>query len=95
MCASNQLCLISLLRSFFFFFSRSVQGIIHSTRLALSPVGTQADVDLVRNLYEEPWWLQALADKDLLSFGKKLFFRCAMTMGALWRRHRGGQATLD
>ena len=51
-----------------------VQGIIHSTRLALSPVGTQADVDLVKNLYEEPWWLAALAARDETVVGHKLFF---------------------
>ena len=51
-----------------------VQGIIHSTRLALSPVGTRADVDLVRNLYGEPWWLDALAARDLTVIGHKLFF---------------------
>ena len=51
-----------------------VQGIIHSTRLALSPVGTHADVDLVRNLYGEPWWLDSLAAKDYNTIGHKLFF---------------------
>jgi hypothetical protein len=50
------------------------QGIIHSTRMALSPVGTQADVDLVRELYGEPWWLQALASRDRTVVGHKLFF---------------------
>ena len=52
-----------------------VQGIIHSTRLALSPVGTQADVDLVKNLYEEPWWLAALAARDETVVGHKLVRR--------------------
>jgi hypothetical protein len=34
------------------------QGLIHQTRMALSPVGTQADIDLLTSIYEEPWWLQ-------------------------------------
>lgn len=51
-----------------------VQGIIHNTRMALSPVGTQADVDLVTNLYGEPWWLDALAARDETVVGHKLFF---------------------
>ena len=51
-----------------------VQGIIHNTRMALSPVGTQADVDLVKNLYGEPWWLQALAARDLTVVGEKQWF---------------------
>jgi len=51
-----------------------VQGIIHSTRLALSPVGTQADIDIVKNLYGEPWWLKALAARDPNVIGHKLFF---------------------
>ena len=37
------------------------QGMIHSTQMALSRLGTQADVDLVASLYEEPWWLEELA----------------------------------
>ena len=51
-----------------------VQGIIHNTRMALSPVGTQADVDLVVKLYGEPWWLQALAARDLTVVGEKQWF---------------------
>ena len=51
-----------------------VQGIIHNTRMALSPVGTQADVDLVTRLYGEPWWLEALAARDERVVGHKLFF---------------------
>ena len=38
-----------------------VQGLIHNTRMALSDAGTQADVDLISTLYEEPWWLDMLA----------------------------------
>lgn len=41
------------------------QGMIHNTRLALSPVGTWGDVQLVQQLYEEEWWLKALAARDL------------------------------
>ena len=51
-----------------------VQGIIHNTRMALSPVGTQADVDLVTKLYGEPWWLAALAARDLTVVGEKQWF---------------------
>lgn len=51
-----------------------MQGIIHSTRLALSPVGTQADIDLVQRLYQEPWWLEMLAAGDPVAIWRKLFF---------------------
>ena len=51
-----------------------VQGIIHNTLMALSPVGTQADVDLVRSLYGEPWWLEALAARDLTVVGDKQWY---------------------
>ena len=51
-----------------------VQGIIHNTLMATSSVGTQADVDLVSNLYGEPWWLEALAARDLTVVGEKQFF---------------------
>jgi hypothetical protein len=37
------------------------QGLIKSTQMALSRLGTQADVDIIRELYEERWWLQELA----------------------------------
>ena len=40
------------------------QGLIHQTQMALSEAGTQADVDLVAQLYEEGWWLQQLAAGD-------------------------------
>ena len=40
------------------------QGIVHQTQMALSEAGTQADVDLVQQLYEEPWWLAQLAARD-------------------------------
>jgi hypothetical protein len=51
-----------------------VQGIIHNTMMALSPVGTQADIDLVSQLYSEPWWLEALAAQDLNVIGHKVYF---------------------
>ncbi len=41
------------------------QGIIKHTLMALSPLGTQADVDIVTDLYQENWWLEALLAKDL------------------------------
>jgi hypothetical protein len=50
------------------------QGIIHNTLMALSPVGTQADIDLVSQLYGEPWYLEALAALDLNVIGHKLYF---------------------
>lgn len=40
------------------------QGLIHQTQMALSEAGTQADVDLVAQLYEESWWLEQLAAGD-------------------------------
>lgn len=50
------------------------QGIIHNTRLALSPVGTQADVDLVVSLYQEDWWLQCLAQRNASCVWQKQWF---------------------
>lgn len=50
-----------------------VQGLIHSTRMALSPVGTQADVDLLQSIYIEPWWLEALAARDVTVISHKLY----------------------
>lgn len=50
-----------------------VQGLIHNTRMALSPVGTQADVDLLQKLYIEPWWLQGLIARDLTVISHKLY----------------------
>ena len=41
--------------------------------MALSPLGTQADVDLVRQLYQEDWWLRALNARDKQVIGRKLF----------------------
>lgn len=50
-----------------------VQGLIHSTRMALSPVGTHADVDLLESLYIEPWWLAALAARDVTVISHKMY----------------------
>ena len=50
------------------------QGLIHQTRMALSPVGTQADVDLVASIYEEPWWLEMLGDQNLEAIWHKVWF---------------------
>lgn len=38
-------------------------GIGHS-RMAVSSVGTQADVDFLSNLFREPWWLDMLAARN-------------------------------
>jgi hypothetical protein len=48
------------------------QGMVHNTRMALSPVGTWADARVVADLYEEEWWLAALAARD---------------PNAIWMRH--------
>ena len=50
-----------------------VQGLIHSTRMALSPAGTQADIDLLESMYIEPWWVEALAARDARVIGHKMF----------------------
>lgn len=50
-----------------------VQGLIHSTRMALSPAGTHADVELLESLYIEPWWLAALAARDVTVISHKLY----------------------
>ena len=36
------------------------QGMIHNTRLALSAVGEQQDVDVVTQQYQETWWMEQL-----------------------------------
>ena len=40
------------------------QGIIKHTLMALSGAGTQADIDIVQDLYQEDWWLSALLARD-------------------------------
>jgi hypothetical protein len=52
--------------------SLQYQGIIKHTRLATTSVGTQADVDMAVKFYEEKWWLEALA---------------ARQVSAIWMRH--------
>ena len=41
------------------------QGMIKHTLMALSEAGTQADVDVIRDHYQEDWWLNALLSMDL------------------------------
>lgn len=41
------------------------QGMIKHTLMALSEAGTQADLDIVAEHYQEDWWLQALLARDL------------------------------
>eukprot|EP00035_Acanthoeca_spectabilis_P012295 m.219527 g.219527 ORF g.219527 m.219527 type:complete len:991 (+) comp15583_c0_seq1:238-3210(+) len=41
------------------------QGMIHNTRVAGSSVGTARDVQVVQSLYQENWWLEALAARNL------------------------------
>lgn len=50
------------------------QGLIKSTRMALSRLGTQADVDVIRNLYEERWWLEELAAYNETAVWKRVPF---------------------
>lgn len=40
------------------------QGMIKHTLMALSGVGTQADIDIIEDLYQENWWLDALLARD-------------------------------
>jgi hypothetical protein len=40
------------------------QGMVHNTRMALSPVGTMRDAAVVEDIYAEAWWLEALAERD-------------------------------
>jgi hypothetical protein len=42
--------------------------------MAMSPAGTQADVDVARTLYEEGWWLNALIAEDLTAIWHRQFF---------------------
>ena len=48
------------------------QGLIHSTRMATSPLGTKRDTALIEELYQEAWWLEQLAARNL---------------SAVWERH--------
>lgn len=40
------------------------QGMIKHSLMALSEVGTQADVDILQDLYVEQWWIDALLRQD-------------------------------
>ena len=40
------------------------QGMIHNSRLALSAVGEQQDVDTLTEGYQEEWWLEQLARRN-------------------------------
>ena len=50
------------------------QGIIHHSRMAMTPVGRQRDVDLIASLYQEDEWLAALAAKDERAIWQKRWF---------------------
>lgn len=41
------------------------QGMIKHTLMALSAAGSQADVDIIQDLYQEDWWLNALLANDV------------------------------
>ena len=52
---------------------------IKHTLMALSSKGTQADVDIVAEHYQEDWWLRALLEQDAFhGVWHRQFFRCAM-----------------
>jgi hypothetical protein len=40
------------------------QGMIHNTRVASSSIGTQRDIQVVQELYQEDWWLRGLAARN-------------------------------
>jgi hypothetical protein len=42
-----------------------VKGMIKHTLMALSEAGTQADIDIIEQHYQEDWWLHALLNNDL------------------------------
>jgi DUF1680 family protein len=50
------------------------QGIIHNTRLATSEVGTNRDVQVVAELYQETWWLEQLANFSLDSIWQRHYY---------------------
>ena len=50
------------------------QGIIHHTLMALSELGRQRDVDVVRTLYQEDEWLAGLAKEDVAAIWQKRWF---------------------
>ena len=50
------------------------QGIIHNSRLALSAVGQQQDVDTIANQYQEDWWLRELAARNLSAIWLRAYY---------------------
>eukprot|EP00045_Choanoeca_perplexa_P013179 m.147592 g.147592 ORF g.147592 m.147592 type:complete len:838 (+) comp16266_c0_seq1:111-2624(+) len=50
------------------------QGMIHNTRLALSPVGTEQDYQLVQTLMQEDWWLRELIARNLSAIWRRNWF---------------------
>eukprot|EP00658_Telonema_sp_P-2_P052710 TRINITY_DN4097_c0_g1_i2.p1 TRINITY_DN4097_c0_g1~~TRINITY_DN4097_c0_g1_i2.p1 ORF type:complete len:323 (-),score=64.03 TRINITY_DN4097_c0_g1_i2:122-1090(-) len=51
-----------------------LQGIIHHTRVALSPVGIARDVQVAAELYTERWWLEQLAARNLSAIWERHFY---------------------
>jgi hypothetical protein len=57
------------------------QGMIKHTLLALSGMGTQADLDIMEDLYIEQWWISALLSMDLYhAIWHRQFFRLVGVM---------------
>ena len=50
------------------------QGIIHHTLMALSELGKQRDIDVVKTLYQEDEWLAGLSSRNLTSIWQKRWF---------------------
>lgn len=50
------------------------QGIIHNTRMALTSLGTKRDVELVKTLYQEDWWLPQLISRNVTAVWERYWF---------------------
>lgn len=50
------------------------QGIIHNTRIAASGVGTQQDIRIVSQLFQEDWWLRELAARNAHAVWQRTWF---------------------
>ncbi len=50
------------------------QGMVHNTRMALSPVGTMRDAAVVADIYAEAWWIEALAERDEQAIWMRHFY---------------------
>eukprot|EP00041_Stephanoeca_diplocostata_P036289 m.1317491 g.1317491 ORF g.1317491 m.1317491 type:complete len:820 (+) comp24840_c0_seq35:130-2589(+) len=50
------------------------QGIIHNTRVALSPVGVQEDYKIAQSRYAEDWWLEQLAARNSSAIWLRSFY---------------------